>query len=61
MRDPTNRSLADLLADLDVSEAQLAAGDLIPGETVLSELRASIARLQAKQRNTPQRQVAPRR
>ena len=61
MRDLTNRPLADLLADLEISEAQLAAGDVISGEAVLAELRASIARLEAKQRNLRLREAAPRR
>ena len=61
MRDPTNRPLADLLADLEISEAQLAAGDIVSGEAVLAELRASVARLEAKQRNMPLREAVPRR
>lgn len=61
MADPTNRPLADLIADLDISDAQRAAGDIISGERVLADLRASVARLEAKQRTTPPRKAAPRR
>lgn len=61
MSDPTKRTLAELIADLDASEAELAAGDLVPGEVVLAELRASIARLETKQRIENHRRATPRR
>ena len=41
---------AELLAVLVESEADIAAGRLVPGEVVHGELRASIARLEAKGR-----------
>jgi hypothetical protein len=61
MNDPTRRPLSDLVADLDISEAEYAAGDLVAGEVVLDELRASIDRLEAKQRNAPSRGAATQR
>ncbi len=60
MNDPTKRTLADLIADLDISEAQVAVGDIVSGEEVLAELRASLARLEAKQRNVRRREAMPR-
>jgi len=39
MDDPTKRTLADLIADLEASEAEIAAGQTIPGEQVLAELQ----------------------
>jgi hypothetical protein len=41
---------AELLAALAESEADIAAGRLVPGEAVHRELQASIARLEAKGR-----------
>ena len=41
-------ALQDWLRDIAESEAQLAAGLIVSGETVLQELRDDIARLQAK-------------
>jgi hypothetical protein len=61
MNDPTNRSVSDWIADLEISEAQAAAGDVVSGEAVLAELKASIARLEAKQRNTQPPGIASRR
>jgi hypothetical protein len=51
MTDPTKRPPADWLPDIAESEAELAAGDTIPAETVVQSLRDSIARLEAKQDN----------
>ena len=48
MSDPTNRSLSDLIADLDASEAEIDAGEVVPAEEVFAELEASLARLEAK-------------
>jgi hypothetical protein len=50
MTDPTNRPIADLIADLAISEAEVEAGDIVPGEVVFAELEARLARLKAKQR-----------
>lgn len=64
------RSMAETANDTEVpagwlevlaeSEAQLAAGQTVPGEVVRQILRDSIARLEAKQVTTP-RGVASRR
>jgi len=61
MSDPTNRPISEWLADLEISEAQAAAGDFVSGEKVLADLQASIARLEAKQKNTPKPGIASRR
>lgn len=61
MSDPTRRPLSDLIADLDISEAEYAAGDLVAGEIVMDELRASISRLEAKQRDTDEARGATKR
>lgn len=46
---------------LDRSEAQLAAGETVPGEKVMRELYESIARLESKHAGKPNRGTAPRR
>ncbi len=51
MSDPTQRSLEDIAADLDASEAQAVRGETVPVARVLARLDASIARLAAKQRH----------
>jgi hypothetical protein len=58
MSDPTNRPLSEWLADLEISEAQIAAGDFVPGENVLVDLRASVARLEAKRKNTQEPDIS---
>jgi len=60
MTDPTNRRPADWLDDIAESEAQLAAGDIVPAEPVLQRLRESIAQLEAKLAGNPSRTAAPR-
>jgi len=45
MSGPTNRPVSEWLADLEISEAQAAAGEFVPGKKVLADLQASIARL----------------
>jgi len=42
MDDPTNPSAEELLADLEASEAEIAAGQAIPAETVLAELQEKL-------------------
>jgi C4-type Zn-finger protein len=61
MADPTNRTVADIEASLDVSDAQLAAGETIPIEPVLKRVRQSIDRLVSKQRSEQRRKVIPHR
>ncbi|MDE1149396.1 MAG: hypothetical protein PW843_22810 [Azospirillaceae bacterium] len=54
-RDPTKLTLDDWTAALDRSDADIEAGHIVSGETVMAELRASIARMKAKRRETPAR------
>ncbi|HWK48217.1 MAG TPA: hypothetical protein VNT30_26075 [Stellaceae bacterium] len=61
MTDPTKRPLSEWLTDLDISEAQADAGDVVSAETVLQQLHESIARLEAKLAGEQRREVAPRR
>ena len=49
------------LEALAESEAELAAGQTVPGEVVRRRLRDSIARLEAKQAAGPNRGAASRR
>jgi hypothetical protein len=48
MIDPTMPTLLELDADLAVSEAELAAGDVVSGEEIAAEVQGVLARLQAK-------------
>ncbi len=50
---------AGWLEALARSEAQLAAGQVVPGEEIMRELRDSIARLEAKQAAEPARGAVP--
>jgi len=59
MIDPTNRPVADWLDDIAESEAELEAGMLVPGETVIAEIEAAIARLDAKLSKSRPRKAAP--
>jgi hypothetical protein len=63
MDDISNRAQAPAgwLEALDRSEAQLAAGETVPGEEVMRELYESIARLEAKHAGKPKRRTPPRR
>ena len=53
MADPTKRPLSEWVADLEISEAQVAAGDTVSIESVLAELDESIKRLEEKRRHPP--------
>ena len=57
MSDPTNRPTADLIADIDASEAEIETGDLVPGSAVLANIEAAMERLAAKQRQEEPRRV----
>jgi hypothetical protein len=46
---PTKPRLEDIAGALARSEAQLAAGQTVPLEPILARLRASIARMEARQ------------
>ena len=60
-REPPTPSEAELLASLARSEAELAAGQIVPGDEVLRELDDSIARMEAKRAGRTFRRTAPRR
>jgi predicted transcriptional regulator len=61
MSDPTSLTIDDMVAALARSEADIEAGRIVPGETVVAELRASIARMEAKQTSAPHwESAAPR-
>ena len=59
--DPPMPSEAEMLAALDRSEAELAAGQIVPGDEVLRELDESIARMEAKRSGGAPRRTAARR
>jgi hypothetical protein len=61
MTDPTQRSPAEWLDDIAESEAQLAAGEVVPAEPVLNRLRETISQLEAKRAGKRPRPAAPRR
>jgi hypothetical protein len=58
MDDPTKRTLADWIADLEESEAEVAAGLTVPLAPILEQLRESIRRLEAKAQDETQRETA---
>jgi len=47
-KDPTRRTLADLTADFDASDADAEAGRILPAEEVEAKIEAAIARLEGK-------------
>jgi predicted metalloprotease with PDZ domain len=52
---------AEWLEALAESEAQLAAGQTVPGDEIMRELHESIARLEANRADKPRRGATPRR
>jgi hypothetical protein len=48
MVEPTMPTLAEIEADLDASDAEIEAGDIVPGEVVMAELEARLAQLEAR-------------
>jgi hypothetical protein len=46
MIDPTKRPLTDILADLDASDAEVVAGDVVAAEVVFADLETRLARLE---------------
>jgi hypothetical protein len=48
--DPPQPSEAELLAALEESEAQIAAGRTVPASNVHADLKASIERIRARKR-----------
>lgn len=61
MKDPTKRTREEMLADLEASDAEAEAGDLVPGEVVEAMIQEAIDRLEARLADGPQRKAAPRR
>ena len=61
MNDPTNRPVSDWLADLDASDADLAAGRIVPGEVVMARLQAALERYEATRRGEKDPRVASHR
>ncbi len=61
MIDPTNPTLAELEASLAISEAQIAAGDLVSADEILAEEQAALARLKGKRVSPRRREAMPRR
>lgn len=61
MNDPTKRSVADLVADLDASDAEAEAGDLVPAQTVFARIEAAIERIEASGEPAPKRKAGPKR
>lgn len=61
MADPTKRSLADLIADLDASDAEAEAGDTVPAETVFARLQEAIDSLAADRQAAALRKAGPTR
>jgi hypothetical protein len=54
-RNPTALTLDELIADLDASDAEIAAGLTVPGEVVAAKLRATLERMKAAQTTAPKR------
>jgi predicted transcriptional regulator len=46
MSDPMQRTLADVMADLDASEADIAAGRIVPADEVHQAIKDRIDRLE---------------
>jgi hypothetical protein len=61
MTEPAERRRAEMLADLDASDAEIAAGNLVSGEAVLATIEAAIDRLETRLERTPRPKAAPAR
>ena len=61
MDDMSQHAPAGWLEALERSEAQLAAGQVVSGDEVIRKLHASIARVEARQADKPQRRTVPQR
>jgi hypothetical protein len=58
MTDLPQRTVEDIAADLAASEAELDAGLYVSGDEVRAKLRATMARMRAKQRDDQQHGAA---
>jgi RNA polymerase-interacting CarD/CdnL/TRCF family regulator len=54
MDEPTTGTAEDWRKELEISEAQLAAGDVVDSTEVMRELDEAIARIKAKKAAAPQ-------
>jgi len=59
MSDPTRRTLPDIEADLDASDAEANAGEFVPAEIVHATLKAALERLQHQPSSSPSRKTSP--
>ncbi len=59
MTGPVNRTISEMLADLAASEAELAAGQIVPGEVVMASIQAAIDRYEAGHTDDRQRKASP--
>jgi RNA polymerase-interacting CarD/CdnL/TRCF family regulator len=55
MDEPATATAKDWRKELEISEAQVAAGDVVESAEVLRELDEAIARIKAKKAAAPQR------
>jgi len=59
MSDPTRRTLAEIEADLDASDAEADAGEFVPAEIVHAKLKAALERLQHQPSSSQSRKTSP--
>ena len=60
-RDPTNLTLDDWIAELDLSEAEAARSEGVPLSVVLESLHESAARIAARKASGPHPKAVSRR
>jgi len=58
MNDPTKLTVEDWIATLEISEAQVAAGQSVPLEPILKRLHKSADDLEAQAKGASRRRVA---
>lgn len=61
MSDPTRRTLVEIEADLDASDAEADAGEFVPAEVVHAKLKAALERLQHQPSTSQNRKTSPSR
>lgn len=60
MEDPTKPTIPEMLADMDASDAEIEAGQIVSGEAVRRLFDDALARIEAKKANTPRREASSR-
>jgi C4-type Zn-finger protein len=60
MTDPTKRTIEEIEADLEISEAEAARGEAVPLEPILKRLHEHADRLEAKAASARQRTASRR-